>query len=71
MAVIKDLIVGRDGLVRAATIHTTTGTTSRPITKLYSLELNEVDVNSDESEGPLTQQPTSDTTKSMGTDKCP
>ena len=40
MAVIQDLIVGGDGLVRAANIRTTTGITSRPITKLYPLELS-------------------------------
>ena len=43
MAVIEDLITGGDGLVRAATIRTTTGITSRPITKLYPLELNAAD----------------------------
>ena len=43
MAVIEDLITGHDGLVRAATIRTTTGITNRPITKLYPLELNEAD----------------------------
>ena len=41
MAVVNKLIVGRDELVRAATIRTTTGLTNRPITKLYPLELNE------------------------------
>ena len=41
LAVIKDLIVGGDGLVRAATIRTANRTTTRPITKLYPLELNE------------------------------
>ena len=43
MAVIEDLIMGGDGLVRAATIRTSTGTTNRPITKLYPLELNTAD----------------------------
>ena len=41
LAVIEDLIVGGDGLVRAATIRTANRTTTRPITKLYPLELNE------------------------------
>jgi len=41
LGVIKDLIVGGDGLVRAATIRTANRTTTRPITKVYSLELNE------------------------------
>ena len=39
LAVIEDLIVGRDGLTRAAMIRTANGTTSRPISKLYPLEL--------------------------------
>ena len=41
LAVIEDLIVGGDGLVRAATIRTGNRITNRPITKLYPLELNE------------------------------
>ena len=40
MAVIQDLMVGGDGLVRAGTIHTATGITSRSITRLYPLELS-------------------------------
>ena len=40
MAVIQDLMVGGDRLVRAATIRTATGITSRPITRLYPLELS-------------------------------
>ena len=43
MAVIEDLIMGGGGLVRAATIQTSTGTTNKPITKLYPLELNTAD----------------------------
>ena len=39
LAVIEELIVGRDGLTRAAMIKTANGTTSRPIAKLYPLEL--------------------------------
>ena len=39
LAVIKDLIIGRDGLIRAAVIKTANGTTNRPITRLYPLEL--------------------------------
>ena len=39
LAVIKNLIVGGDGLVRAADIQTSTGRTNRPITKLYPLEV--------------------------------
>ena len=40
MAVVTDLVTGRDGLVRTATLHTANGTTNRPITKLYPSELN-------------------------------
>ena len=43
MAVVEDLIVGGDGLVQAATIRTTSGMTTRPITKLYPIELSETD----------------------------
>jgi len=38
MAVIEDLIVGRDGLARAATIHTSNGTTSRSSTTFKSMK---------------------------------
>ena len=41
IAVVIDLVMGGDGLVRAATLRTANGTTNRPITKLYPLELNE------------------------------
>ena len=39
LAVIKKLIRGGDGLVRAAHIRTSTGYTHRPVTKLYPLEI--------------------------------
>ena len=39
LAVIKDLIVGGDNLVRTAIIRTSTGEMNRPITKLYPLEV--------------------------------
>ena len=38
-AVIEDPIVGRDGLTQAAMITTANGTTSRPISRLFPLEL--------------------------------
>ena len=41
MAVVTDLITGKDGLVRSAAICTVNGSTTRPITKLYPLELNQ------------------------------
>ena len=47
MAVVTDLVTGRDGLVRAATLRTANGTTNRPITKLYPLELNETETLTD------------------------
>ncbi|XP_065893695.1 uncharacterized protein, partial [Dysidea avara] len=40
MAVVTDLIAGRDGLIRAAVIRTANGNTTGPITKQYPLELN-------------------------------
>ena len=43
IAVVNDLVTGGDGLVRAATLRTANGTTNRPITKLYPLELNETE----------------------------
>ena len=43
MAVVKDLIAGGNGLVRAETLRTANGTTKRLITKLYPLELNETE----------------------------
>jgi len=40
LAVIGNLIEGRDGLVPAAKIRRSTGRTNRPITKLYPLEVS-------------------------------
>ena len=40
LAVVEELITGKDGLVRAANIRTGTGRTSRPIIKLYPLEVS-------------------------------
>ena len=40
LAVIEDLVLGGDGLVQEANLRTTNRTTSRPITRLYLLELN-------------------------------
>lgn len=39
LAFVEHLIEGKDGLVRAAEIKTSTGFTNRPITKLYPLEV--------------------------------
>ena len=39
LAIVERIIKGKDGLVRAADIKTSTGYTNRPITKLYPLEV--------------------------------
>jgi len=39
LSVIEDIITGKDGLVRAAKIRTSTSKTNHPITKLYPLEV--------------------------------
>lgn len=46
IGIISDLIRGNDGLVRAAHIRTKTGDTTRPIVKLYPLEVSDVSDNS-------------------------
>ena len=38
LAVVEELIQGKDGLTRAAKIRTNNGVTNRPIVKLYPLE---------------------------------
>ena len=38
LAIVQDLIRGKDGFVRSAIIKTDTGITNRPIVKLYPLE---------------------------------
>ncbi|XP_062603890.1 uncharacterized protein LOC134265687 [Saccostrea cucullata] len=45
LAKIEELISGQDGLIRSALLKTKNGITSRPITKLYPLELNSGDDN--------------------------
>ena len=40
LAVVKDLQRGNDNVVRSATIRTVNGVTSRPVVKLYPLEIN-------------------------------
>ena len=41
LAVIKEVVKGKDGLIRSAVIRTTNGVTNRPITKLYPMEITE------------------------------
>ena len=53
LAVIQQVIKGKDGLIRAANIRTASGITNRPITKLYPLEINASSMNTtDESLNP-------------------
>ena len=40
LAVVQDLVRGKDGLVRSAVIRTDSGITNRPIVKLYPLEIH-------------------------------
>jgi len=40
LAVIEDVVTGNDGLIRSAKIRTSTGRTSRPISRLYPLEVS-------------------------------
>ena len=54
LAVVEELIEGKDGLVRAAHIRTAQGRTNRPISKLCPLE-----VSSDESQAECVEMPDS------------
>ena len=40
LKVANNLLTGGDGLIRAAEIHTSSGTTNQPIAKLFSLEVS-------------------------------
>ena len=67
LAVIEDLIPGGDGLIRAASIRTSTGKTTRPITKLYPLEVNtnlHTNTTADTTDDPNPTDGTSDTPSS-------
>ena len=48
LAIVHDLKFGNDRLVRSATIKTRYGLTTRPINKLYPLEINCGSVNEDD-----------------------
>ncbi|VDH97052.1 Hypothetical predicted protein [Mytilus galloprovincialis] len=41
IAIVEELVVRNDGLIRSATIRTNSDRTTRPIVKLYPLEINE------------------------------
>ena len=65
LAVIEDFIIGRDGLTQAAMIRTANGTTSRPISRLYPLELaseqdNHIVEEANEKSGTLDSDPMSE-----------
>ena len=67
LAVIEDLIPGGDGLIRAASIRTSTGKTTRPITNLYPLEVNtnlHTNTTADTTDDPNPTDDTSDTPSS-------
>ena len=69
LAVIEDLIPGGDGLIRAASIRTSTGKTTRPITKLYPLEVNtnlHTNTTADTTDDPNPTDGTSDTPSRKG-----
>ena len=53
LAVIEELIVGNDGLVRAAHIRTAQGRTNRPISKLCPLEVSSNEESQTESVEPV------------------
>ncbi|XP_071138915.1 uncharacterized protein [Mytilus edulis] len=54
IAIIVKLVYGRDGLCRSAILRTKNGTTSRPISKLYPLELLSTDSPCDSSDNTIT-----------------
>ncbi|XP_071133960.1 uncharacterized protein [Mytilus edulis] len=45
LAIIKELVFGQDGLIRSVMLRTKNGITSRPIKKLYPLEISTNEVN--------------------------
>ena len=56
LAVVEELIVGRDGLVRAAHIRTVNGRTNRPISKLCPLEVCSTETQTDNTSEVSTDQ---------------
>jgi hypothetical protein len=61
LALVEKLNTGNDGLVRSACIKTSTGRTSRPIVKLYPLEVNSNLVESGETDLDLPDTTVKDT----------
>jgi len=72
MAIVEDLIFGRDGLVRARAAHirTANGITSRPIPKLYPIEVNEANKVAVESKDNPTRQSSNGSDQSKSKDSC-
>ena len=56
LAVVEELIVGRDGLVRAAHVRTVNGRTNRPISKLCPLEVCSTETQTDNTSEVSTDQ---------------
>ena len=69
-AVIESVIKGNDGLIRAVNIRTSTGKTTRPITKLYPLEVTSHAVTeTDESSSDSTRESRSSPSQQMITEQ--
>jgi len=72
LAVVEELIMGNDGQVRAAHIRTSTHTTTRPVAKLYPLEVQDGKQSdstiSEDVEVSNNEEPTEETQKTADTD---
>ena len=68
MAVVEQLIQGKDGYTRAANIRHSMGKTNRPIAKLYPLELSSTNSDSNEVQHATTNTATSDVVGQSSTD---
>jgi len=71
MAIVEDFIFGKDGLVRAAHIRTANGIASRPITKLYPMEVNEANKVTVEPKEKPKRQSSNDSDQCKSKDSCP
>ena len=68
MAVVEQLIQGKDGYTRAANIRYSGGRTNRPIAKLYPLEVSSTNSDSNELQHATTNTATSDIVSQCSTD---